>query len=614
MEKQVIPEIYLKALVDNEADANKKMTIVNAIAAGVALILWALYLGKVFIVPDTFFIVICILFPVGALVLLTPLLYLKTDRLRKPRYKNFLVFTFILVVAAINIMLPRHGLLGWTLAIAMACHYYNPKFALKVYIVTLLAMLGCIYLGAFFGEYDPLILGPGVVRNGVVVEVDALDERIAMLDALAAQGNNRLLKAFTMYYFPRALAISLLFVITNSLNRRTSKLLREEVRVHGEQEKDKAELNIAKEIQLETLPTETIKDSDLEIVGELNAAKEVGGDLYDYHEMDENHVAILIGDVSGKGVPAAMFMMKTITSFRDFATAGKSPSQILKEINTSIKKGNKAGMFVTCFLAIIDRRNGHIVYSNAGHNPPIIGTDHNYSYLKPNQGLLLGVFDNIPIKDEEIILKPGESITLYTDGFTEARNLSGEFLGEERLLELFNGKSHASISELHQTLKDGVDEFENGAPQSDDITVVTLKYRGDYSFHLEKVFDGTKESIKEMLEFVGKFIDEQEISEAFKNKLLVVGDELFSNIVNYGYRGKGGPITIRLSLNSDTHEFSMAVIDKAKEFNQLNVDIPANPDEPRIGGYGIFIVKSIMDEYSYNYIDGQNILLLKKKF
>ena len=501
-------------------------------------------------------------------------------------------------------------------AILMANHYYNPTIGRVIYIVSLIAMLLCMYFGMFFGEFDENLFGGGVINpDGTIGTVETIQERIDLLRERMAQGDNRYLKVLLFYYFPRAACLSLFFLVSNLLNRRTYKLLDDEVKMHDEQQKTKTELNVARDIQIQTLPDEFISTKDVEIVGELKAAKEVGGDLYDYVDIDEHRVALLIGDVSGKGVPAAMFMMKTITSFRDLATVGKGPAQILKEINTSIMKGNKAGMFVTCFLAIIDKRNGKMVYANAGHNPPIVGSSRNFEFLKCNHGLLLGCFKNVRVNDEEITLKPGDSITLYTDGITEARDPSGAFFGEERLLNAFNKKDYTSIVEVHHSIKDEISEFVKDAPQSDDITFITLKYRGGSYTYIEQEFNGIKANIAEMLSFIKDFAIDNKFPDNFTNKLLVVGDELFSNIVKHGYEGNGGPIFVRLLFNEDTKEFSLTIIDKAKEFNQLDVDILNTEGKKlRVGGLGISIVKNIMTEYAYDHINGKNILVLKKRF
>ena len=312
-----------------------------------------------------------------------------------------------------------------------------------------------------------------------------------------------------------------------------------------------------------------------------------------------------------------MFMMKTITSFRDFAVGNKTPSQILKEVNASIYKGNKSSLFVTCFLAILDKKTGHVVYANAGHNHPLVGYNENYKYLKCNHGILLGVFPNVNIKDEELTLKPGDSITLYTDGITEARNSEGDFFGEERLLNVMNKHGYTCVVEIHHSIKEQIAAFVKDAPQSDDITFVTLKYRGNsYSFK-EKTFDAKKENTLTILSFINDFADEHQFPEDFKNKMVIVGDELISNIINHGYENKGGDIFIRLLFDEDNKEFSFTIIDKAKEFNQLSVNnqgLSGDIKEQPIGGLGIMIVKKIMDECAYDRINGKNILVLKKRF
>ena len=609
-------EKYIRDYYDNEADANKQMSNVNVAAGILAIVIWLLYLFKVFTIPDEFYPVVCVLFPVISVLLAVPMVFVRNEKIiRKPWYKYFILFSLLSTIIALNIAIPKHSLLFWPFAILIANHYYNPKVGRLIYIVTLVAMLLCMYLGMFFGEFDENLFGGGVIlKDGTIGTVESFSERVQLLHDKALNGDNRYLKVLLFYYFPRAACVSLFFMVSNLLNKRTYKLLGDELRAHEEQEKSKTELSVAKDIQLNTLPAEYASTKEVEIIGELKAAKEVGGDLYDYVDIDDSHVALLIGDVSGKGVPAAMFMMKTITSFRDFATADKKPSEILKEINASIMKGNKAGMFVTCFLAIINKRNGKMIYSNAGHNPPIVGSNHNFEYLKTSHGLLLGIFKDPPLKDEEYVLKQGDSVTLYTDGITEARNDKDVFFGEKRLIDSFNNKEYASIVELHHTLKDDIMEFVGDAPQSDDITFVTLKYRGGRFSYQEKEFKGTKETISQMLDFISNFAEEQDFPEGFKNKLLIVGDELFSNIVRHGYEGKGGPIFLRLLFNEDLNEFYLTIIDKAKKFNQLEVNIVNDEKRPRIGGLGISIVKKIMDEYAYDHINGKNILVLKKRF
>ena len=477
---------YRAAYKANETDANKHMSFVNGAAGVLSLIIWALYLAGVFTIPEHFFLAVAIIFPVISLVMFTPLLLVRTSLVSRPGYKYFILFSLLIVIMTLNILVPKHSLLFWPFAILIANHYYKPTLGRIIYGVSILSMLICMYLGMFLGEFDENLFGGGVIKpDGSIGTVETIEERLELLRQLSANGNNRYIKVLVYYFFPRAMIITLFFMVSNLLNRRTYALLDMEIKIHDEQEKVRTELGVAKEIQINTLPDEAVESKDIEIIAELKAAKEVGGDLYDYLELDENHVAILIGDVSDKGVPAAMFMMRTITSFRDFATVSKTPSQILNEVNASINKGNQKSMFVTCFLAIIDKRDGKVIYANAGHNHPIVGSYGNYHYLKCRSGLLLGCFKKTILADEELTLQPGESITLYTDGVTEAKNAQGAMFGEERLLKVFNRKSYPSAVELHSAIKEEMAEFVQDASQSDDITLLTLRYFGNGNSALE---------------------------------------------------------------------------------------------------------------------------------
>ena len=469
-------ELDLESYYDNEADANRQLCYVNAVAAGLSLVLFILYILDIFSVPRELLPLVCVVFPVVSVVLMLPLFFAKTDKIRDPGFKYFILFTLLAVIILINITVPKHGVLLWPFAILIANHYYNPRIGRTVYIITIFSMLICMYLGMYFGEYDQNLLGGGIVKDGQIVTVDTFKKRRELLHNLLMNGNNRYIKAFIYYYLPRSAIVSLFFMVSNLLNKRTYQLFDEKIRVSNEYHKTKTELDIASKIQLSTLPYRSFTCKEAEILCELTTSEEIGGDLYDYIDIDDKHIAILIGDVSGKGIPAAMFMMKTITSFRDYTTADKMPSQILNEINSSVHIGNESCMFVTCFLAILDKETGRLVYSNAGHTHPVVGHDMNYHYLKCDPGFVLGCFEQTFLTDEELILEPGDTITLYTDGITEARNGNGDFYGEERLLQTFNEKAYADINELHSAIKGSVSCFVEEAPQFDDITFLTLKY------------------------------------------------------------------------------------------------------------------------------------------
>ena len=609
---------YLKAYYANEADANKQMSFANALGAILMLGLWICYLTGFFHAHDQIKIILHIIFPVGILILLTPLLYVFRFKhiLQKPNYKYFVVFSFIFVIAVLNTVLPRNSIIAWALCLFVTNHYYNPKLGRIVFVVTLGLMLTCLYASLFVGEYDATLMGAKAIENGEVVPVFGIVERYEFFKESLANGNNVYLEALIVNYLPRALLAALIFVVCNSLNIRTYKLLRDEIHVNSEQQKTRTELEVAKEIQLNTLPNEITTSEDIEIVAELKAAKEVGGDFYDYFNIDNDHIAILIGDVSGKGIPAAMFMMKSITCFKNFVRKGKTPSEILKEVNASIYDPNSQ-MFVTCFLAILDKTNGKLVFANAGHNPPVIGKDKHYRFLKCQTGFVLGGLEEAIVQDEEAHLEPGESLTLYTDGITEARNEKGEFFGDHRLIKSFNKREYTCLVELHRSLKDDVMVFAGDAPQSDDLTFITIKYHGDHYSYKEMQVDATMDNIKGMLEFVEKFCDKYQFPDSFKKNILVVADEIYSNIVKYGYEYQGGPLYVRQLYNIDRQEYVLTVVDKANAFNPLEVNeskVNEDANKQKVGGLGILIIKNIMSEAAYDRINGKNILVLKKNF
>lgn len=614
---------YKASYTKNEVSANKHMSFALLFTAFLLTLVWIGYLFNVFgISKDTWQITVIVI-PFLIVLLCVPMLFIKTKFLAGSKYKYFVLLLLILAISALNVIMPKHAILGWALCIAVTGHYYSPKVSRIVFVIVLVMMFVCMGFGMFLGEFDANLLSGELDEKTQTIHSyhftntyeDTPGGRWQYVNDLMSIGYNRFLKVAITYYLGRALFITLIFAVTVFLNKRTRLLFKSEVTYSNENEKNKTELEIAKEIQMNTLPQEIADFKDVEIVSELKAAKEVGGDLYDYVELDKNHVAVIIGDVSGKGVPAAMFMMKTITSFRDFATTGKTPSEILKQINISINKGNKSSMFVTCFLAILDKRNGKLTYANAGHNPPVVGNNGTYHFLKCNRGLILGCFKDIFIKDEEITLLPGESIILYTDGITEAKSEKGQFYGEERFLELLNKKNYTCVIELHHAIKDDIANFVQNAPQSDDVTFLTLKYRGDAYHYKEQEFAGKKENIIEIISFVSDFCKENNLPDDFSNKLIVVGDELASNIVTHGYHDEGGPIYVRLLYDIDTKEFAFTIIDKAEAFNQLlvnNQKLSGDVKNIEAGGLGLLIVKTIMDEYAYDRINGKNILFLRK--
>jgi len=250
----------------------------------------------------------------------------------------------------------------------------------------------------------------------------------------------------------------------------------------AERQRMESELGIARDIQMQILPRilpplPPRERYDLEAV--IEPAREVGGDFYDYFPVDENRLCFVIADVSGKGVPAALFMAVSMTLLKSAARGGLAPDRILSMVNDDLSRDNEANMFVTAICGILDTADGTLVYANAGHNPPLVvkGTGE-VAPVKTANGLALGVLEGAPYRCESLRLEAGDSILLYTDGVTEAMDAAEELFGDERLQRTLESAAGAPPDGMTAAVLSRVRDFAAGAPQSDDITILALRYHG----------------------------------------------------------------------------------------------------------------------------------------
>ncbi len=240
------------------------------------------------------------------------------------------------------------------------------------------------------------------------------------------------------------------------------------------------ELIMARLIQKSALPNNfdlPFKD-EFRIYATMKAAKEVGGDFYDFFFIDRYKMALVIADVSGKGIPAAMFMMRSKASIKSMAESGHSPSDILYKVNNVLCDGNDADMFVTVWLGIIDLRTGHMECANAGHEYPIIKrAGGNFELFTDKHSLALAAMENIKAKEYEIQLNPGDTLFVYTDGVPEAINESVEQYGTDRLIYTLNANKDSEVGELLAAVQESVDVFKGNSEQFDDITMMAFEFR-----------------------------------------------------------------------------------------------------------------------------------------
>ena len=273
--------------------------------------------------------------------------------------------------------------------------------------------------------------------------------------------------------------------LSNAFNKMAENLkihIEDLKRTTAEKEHIESELKIAHKIQTSMLPRifpPFPERSEISIYAMMEPAKDVGGDLYDFFFIDERKLCFLIGDVSGKGVPAALFMVIAKTLLRNQALLGSSTGEILSKVNNLLCAENEEMMFVTVFIAILDTQTGELQYSGAGHNPPLLSQGgSSFEYMKLKKSFVLAGMENFKFQTESIKLEPGDAIFLYTDGVTEAMDIESKQYTEKRLKDCLADVNNMNEMEIVDLVLKDVRQFVKDASQSDDITMLYLKYHG----------------------------------------------------------------------------------------------------------------------------------------
>ncbi len=253
-------------------------------------------------------------------------------------------------------------------------------------------------------------------------------------------------------------------------------------RITAERERISTELSLATRIQASMLPSVFPPFPDrkeFDVFASMDPAKEVGGDFYNFFLVDDDHLCLLIADVSGKGVPAALFMMASMIILSNNAMVGKSPAQILTDTNAAISANNREEMFVTVWLGILELSTGRLTAANAGHEYPVLRRpDGSFELYKDRHGFVIGGMEGVKYKEYELQLEPGSRLFLYTDGVPEATNAENELFGTERMLAALNERPDDTPEQLLQSVRAAVDGFVKEAEQFDDLTMLCLEYKG----------------------------------------------------------------------------------------------------------------------------------------
>jgi phosphoserine phosphatase RsbU/P len=415
-----------------------------------------------------------------------------------------------------------------------------------------------------------------------------------------------------------------LIIVGNVFLRKQVKLRTEALKnTIAEKEKIESELAVARDIQLQLLPSNFPAGpnrKEFDIYATLEPAREVGGDFYDFFFIDRNSLCIVIGDVSGKGVPAALFMAMTKTMIKAAARLLVEPEYILADVNREIARNNPSLTFVTVFLGVLDLNTGNLTYTCAGHNPQLfIGQRGNTVLLGDAQCPAIGLDDAFHYRQATAQLQHKDGVLLFTDGVTEAQDDQNHLFTQESLMNAVALTAGVAPKERIMALVSQVREFTGSRPLDDDMTLLALTY-----FSPNRIGDTSKtivlrNDIREMnriIDAITQVADSVSCPPVVVHDVTLAMEEIFSNIVFYGFGDDlDHDITLHLIIEEDT--LILTLQDEGIPFNPLNVQLGRRDrplEERDKGGMGITLAKNLMDQMEYRRERGKNIMRMEKRY
>lgn len=466
-------------LWENEVNANKVMVVAALVTVGIYAIAWILAVAEIIYVEKLEHPHLLYLFVILSLCI-TVSIALRV-RCERPWVKYVLMIGLILSFVLIDAVYNEYVPFLMVIPIVLASRYFSPKYTIIITICTDIAFLFSAILGVYIGvvSVSYLELPAGTVLNlGEYTWVtDLVDEGGISYD------KTLMLKNVLIYSYLPKLAISMIVTaVCMMISSQGRKIIFRQKELTEQTARIQTELSLATEIQLGALMRDFPvfpEREEIEIYASSTPAKEVGGDFYDFFFVDQDHLCLVIADVSGKGVPAALFMMAAKIILRNHTKMGKSPAEILTDANTDICENNEQEMFVTIWLGILEISTGHLVAGNAGHEFPILRREGGrFEVYEDNHDFVVGGMEGIRYQEYEIDLKPGDTLFVYTDGIPEAPDAEGRLYGEKRLVDSLNEDPAAAPSQILKNVLRAVDLYVQGESQFDDMTMLCMKYKG----------------------------------------------------------------------------------------------------------------------------------------
>lgn len=378
------------------------------------------------------------------------------------------------------------------------------------------------------------------------------------------------------------------------------------------------ELSLASTIQQGFLSDSFPCSDKFEISAVMIPSREVGGDFYDFFQVGHESMALVIADVSDKGIPAALFAATSKEILQDFISSGVNFKRAVEKANKKIKENNKTRQFITAFICLIDTTTGKLIYINAGHNPPcILHADGTSEFITSDPDFVLGIRKNSTYSAHELSLVPGDRLFLYTDGFPEKTDLSGELFGRDRLAKVLEANSDRSARDMIEALVSSVDAFGKGVRYADDMTALLFDFKAYTEPKIPEtaVIPEGKDQVLRAQTFIREVLSKDNIPDNIVSPLIIASDEMLSNIDKYAY-GADQEKYVKVSVLILEKSIEISFTDRGEYFNPLDMisqsSLPTEKKKIRVGGLGILVVWNLMDDMRYTRKDGENILTIIK--
>lgn len=588
-EKEPVNPIFL----ENEREANRYSCRCLLVMALIAALAWVLNLLDIFIVPPS---VMNVGMPVCIFSFLLPSILSRKGAQPGGWFQYLIMGCCILGITVLSVAIPKHTVLAWIAPVLLSCHYYSRKLTASALAASVVCLYASGIAGLFMGEGDPNLIKAFEAADAVITPEIFKD-------------------AVLFFLLPRSAILVGMAFVCMTVAKRTRSLLEKQAADSSARQRIETELNVATQIQADMLPSifpAFPERSEFDIYASMTPAKEVGGDFYDFFLVDDDHLAMVIADVSGKGVPAALFMVITKTLLKNAVQTGASPKAALEKVNVQLCENNEAEMFVTVWLGIYEISTGKLTAANAGHEYPAIRrADGRFELFKDRHGFVLAGMESARYGEYELDLGVGDTLFVYTDGVTEATDAANTLYGTDRMLAALNRNCGLEPERLLHQVKADIDRFVGAAPQFDDITMLSLQRKAPAARQRIRT-EPELERIPQVCEFLEQTLEERGAPGKVVAQANIAADEILSNIARYS-----GATFVQVDCEMTDGRVVLRFTDDGTPYDptvQPEPDTTLSAEEREIGGLGIFMVKKIMDQVSYEYADGRNILTIEKSW